>query len=98
MLDGDVEWFTRTDRFLVGASFDPRQVVVFDRKGNLHHRHSLGSGVQVAGRYAYVILGNEYRRHRVRVVALKTGRALRTVSVPGWFYPFNPAHPENCWC
>jgi hypothetical protein len=99
VLDKDVDWFAWTGRFIVGQSYPPRRLVVFDPNGDLRFRRTLAAnGVQVAGGRAYLTLGNEFTRHRVRVVDLESGRTLRTVRVPGWFYPLRSSSPENCWC
>ena len=99
MLDEHAEWFTATGRFLVGISSEPRRLTAYDPTGDVLSRLSLrASGVQVSGGQAYLTLGEEYHRHRVRVVDLGTGRVLRTVWVPGWFYPLNRRFPELCWC
>ena len=99
VLDKDVDWFAWTGRFIVGQSYPPHRLVVFDPSGDLRFRRTLAAnGVQVAGGSAYLTLGNEYTRHRVRVVDLESGRTLRTVRVPGWFYPLRSSSPESCWC
>jgi hypothetical protein len=99
VLDENVDWFAWTGRFIVGQSYPPHRLVVFDPHGDLRFRRTLAAnGVQVAGGRAYLTLGNEYRRHRVRVVDLESGRTLRTVRVPGWFYPLRSSSPESCWC
>ena len=99
VLDKDVDWFAWTGRFIVGQSYPPQRLVVFDPNGDLRFRSTLAAnGVQVAGGRAYLTLGNEYTRHRVRVVDLESGRTLRTVRVPGWFYPLRSSSPESCWC
>jgi hypothetical protein len=99
MLDEHAEWFAGTGRFLVGVSSEPRRLTAYDRAGDVLSRLSLRAyGVQVGGGHAYLTLGEEYRRHRVRVVDLGTGRVLGTVWVPGWFYPLNRRFPERCWC
>jgi hypothetical protein len=98
-LDEHAEWFAATGRFLVGVSSEPRRLTAYDRAGDVLSRRSLRAyGIQVGGGRAYLTLGEEYRRHRVRVVDLGTGRVLRTVWVPGWFYPLNRRSPERCWC
>jgi hypothetical protein len=99
LLDEDAEWSAWTGRFLATVSFEPRRLSVFDREGRLvWRRPDTGNGIQFGRDQAYVTLGNEYRRHRVRVIDLATGRAVSTVWVPGWFYPLNRVHPESCWC
>jgi hypothetical protein len=96
-VDERADWAWWTGRRLVAVS--PGRYSVYGSDGDLRFRRSLSAGgLQVAGPYAFVTIGNEYRRHRVRMVDLESGDAVRTVAVPGWFYPFNRASPELCWC
>jgi hypothetical protein len=99
-LDDAAVSFTRSDGLLIGTSFGPGRFSVYDADGRLLSRSTLppASGLQVAGAHAYVTLGNEYGRHRVRVVDLRTGATLRTVRVPGWFFPLSRSSPQLCWC
>jgi hypothetical protein len=98
ILEKDVVWFAWTGRFIVGQSYPHPRLVVYDSNGDRFRRALAANGVQVAGSRAYLTLGNEYSRHRVRVVDLESGRTTRTVTVPGWFYPLRSSTPESCWC
>jgi hypothetical protein len=99
-LDEAAVSFTRSGGLLVGTSFGPGRLSVYEADGRLLSRSMLppASGLQIAGARAYVTLGNEYRRHRVRVVDLRSGATLRTVRVPGWFFPLSRSSPQLCWC
>ena len=100
VLDEEADWFVWGGGFLATASSEPR------RLSRVHARRDTAVPPPTAARRlpahrdrAYLALGsNEYRSHRVRVVELSSGRTLRTVRVPGWFYPLNRAVPESCWC
>ena len=100
VLDEEADWFVWGGGFLATASSEPRRLAVYTPDGTLRFRRPLPlAGFQLTEDRAYLALGsNEYRSHRVRVVELSSGRTLRTVRVPGWFYPLNRAVPESCWC
>lgn len=51
----------------------------------------------VVGRYAYVGGADTYKRHRVRVLDLRSGRT-RAVWVRGALTPLSDATPRICWC
>jgi hypothetical protein len=99
-LDDESVSFTRAGGLLVGVSFDPTRFAVYDADGRPLARRSLpgANGLQLAADRAYVTLGNEYRRHRVRIFDLRTGNRLGTVWVPGWFFPLSRSSPQLCWC
>ena len=100
VLDEEADWFVWSGGFLATASSEPRRLAVYTPDGTLRFRRPLPlAGFQLTEDRVYLALGsNEYRSHRVRVVELSSGRTLRTVRVPGWFYPLNRAVPESCWC
>jgi hypothetical protein len=54
--------------------------------------------VYVAGGYAYIGTGIEYKHHSVQVIDLHTGRTVRRAHAPGSFSPIRPDAPEACWC
>ena len=100
VLDKDVDWFAWTGDSSSGSRTRFNGSSCSTRTATSASGRTLlaANGVQVAGGRAYLTLGNEYRRHRVRVVDLESGRTLRTVWVPGWFYPLSRESPEICWC
>jgi hypothetical protein len=99
VVDKQADWFAWSGSFLATSSSEPRRLSVYAPDGKVQFRRPLApEGFQVSGHRAYLTLGSEYRAHRVRVVDLQSGRTLRTVHVPGWFYPLSREVPASCWC
>jgi hypothetical protein len=98
-LEQRAERFTWTGAFLAAVSWQPGRLAVYDRNGNVRFRRTIrAQGAQFSRRHAYLTLGNEYRKHRIRILSLDSGRVQRTVPVDGWFYPLNRSSPQQCWC
>jgi hypothetical protein len=51
-----------------------------------------------AGGFAYVGASDSYKRHRVQVVDVDSGRPVREVWVKGLLTPLTAATPRICWC
>ena len=98
-LDTTAFSFSQTGEFLVALRDEPWTIAVYT-PSRLVFRRALtpGSRLDTAGGRIYVTLGNEYRRHRVRVVEARTGTVLGTSSTPGWLFPLNRKSPASCWC
>ena len=99
VVDEQADWFAWSGSFLATSSSEPQRFSVYTPDGKVQFRRPLPpDGFQLSGHRAYLTLGSEYRAHRVRVVDLQSGRTLRTVQVPGWFYPLSREVPASCWC
>jgi hypothetical protein len=104
-LSADVRWFHTTSDSLV-APIPPRRrpgtaVVGFTHDGADRFRLELDRvwfGVQSAGPYVYLGLGQEYRNHEVAIVDGRTGELVGTFEVPGWVLLLTPSQPQFCWC
>jgi hypothetical protein len=97
-LDPAVRVATRTAGMLVGW-YGGDALVVFDTGGRERLRIArtpAGGGIQLHWPFAYRGLDNEYRRHRVDVVDLRSGRVSRA-SVPGWVALLGDQE-RLCWC
>ena len=95
--------FTYTHGLLIASegSSDPESagLVAYGPDGTRRFRlPQRPYGFQTAGRYGYLGAAGEYRRHRVAVVDLDTGRIVRRPAVPGWTYILDPAQRQSCWC
>jgi len=55
-------------------------------------------GVQSAGPYAYLGLGQQYKQHDAMVVDTRTGEIVGTPRAPGWVLLLSPSQPQFCWC
>jgi hypothetical protein len=104
-LRDDVRWFHATHD-LVLASVPPRRrpgtaVAAFTHEGAARFRVEVGSaafGLQSAGPYAYLGLGDAYKPHRVTVLDTRTGEVAGIPTVPGWVLLLSPSQPQFCRC
>ena len=101
----DARWFHATPD-LVLARARPRKragtvLAGFAHEGAARFRLQLDTatfGVQSAGPYAYLGLGDAYRPHRVTVVDTRTGEPVGTPQAPGWTLLVSPSQPQFCSC
>lgn len=98
-------WFHATADALLAyagpAGRRSRALAAFTHQGAPLFRLELDTvsfGVQSAGPYAYLGLGDAYRAHAVTVVDTRTGEAVRRPTIPGWLLLVSPSQPQFCWC
>jgi hypothetical protein len=76
-------------------------LAVYDRTGRRRF-HAFGwlwlGAVPTAERYAYAGLTDTYRRHRVQVLDLRSGRVVARPWVPALVTLLSGGVPHVCWC
>jgi hypothetical protein len=104
-LVAEARWFHPTADLILARS-RPRGrpgtvLAAFAHEGATRFRVELDDaafGVQSAGPYAYLGLGDEYRPHRVTVIDTRTGSVAGSPVAPGWVLLLSPSQPQFCLC
>jgi hypothetical protein len=101
----DARWFHATTDLILARTSPQRRpgtaLAGFTHEGAARFRVELDTvsfGVQTAGPYAYLALGDAYRPHLVTVVDTRTGQPAGTPRAPGWVLLVSPSQPQFCRC
>lgn len=101
----DARWLHATDDLILSRT-NPTggpgtTLEAFTHDGKARFRVELPSasfGIQSAGDYAYLGLGDEYRSHPVTAVDIRTGTVAGKPLAPGWVLLVSPTQPQFCRC